>query len=183
MFRRTPSRAGLPLLLAALLLPGLPTRARALAPGEQGEQPSPAREGTLSDISQKRRVLLVVTRSKTVDSRDTAITAIEDARKGPPALRPRYARVYNALAGKLNEYIRKHGGMSAAAGADDAEIIVLFNLLEWRRSVSGYYPFGELYVVTNEEPPKVVWRARKVMWAEDAIKEMIRDLKASRGQR
>jgi len=32
------------------------------------------------------------------------------------------------------------------------------------------------------KPPRVVWRAKKVLYAEDAIGDLIKDLKAVRGE-
>ena len=34
----------------------------------------------------------------------------------------------------------------------------------------------------KQKPPRVVWRAKKVLYAEDAIGDLIKDLKSLRGE-
>ena len=65
--------------------------------------------------------------------------------------------------------------------------MIFFNVVEFRRILNTFYPYGELYVIVKgspEElkPPRVVWRAKKVLFAEDAIGDLIKDLKAVRGE-
>ncbi|HYE12983.1 MAG TPA: hypothetical protein VD968_00925 [Pyrinomonadaceae bacterium] len=189
------------LLVAAAL--ALLAAAPPLAHGARQREDAPRApayelEGTLADIKTKRKVTLVVVRAKTVDSRDTARSAIEEARSVEEAReaageearaganrrqRRRHAYAYNVVAEKLNNYMKKHGGMSAAMGLDDAEFVVIFNLLEYRRVLNSIYPFGELFVVVNGPRPRLVWRSSKATFAEDAAGEFIKELKASRGQK
>jgi hypothetical protein len=158
-------------------------------------QPEPAVEkqnnhvGTISDLRDKRRALLVVFKSRVInvdgDNADRAI--IDDVLKAHPAPRGRYAWVYNDLARKLNKYMDKYGSLSAARNLADAEYVIFFNVVEFRRILNAIYPYGELFVIvkgTPEEskPPRIVWRARKMLVAEDALRDLIKDLKALRGE-
>jgi hypothetical protein len=34
----------------------------------------------------------------------------------------------------------------------------------------------------NQKPPRIVWKAKKVLWAGDAISDLIKDLKMVRGE-
>lgn len=101
--------------------------------------------------------------------------------------RREFAYSYSTIARKLNQYIRKYKSMSAVEQIAEADYIIFFNLLEYRRTVSGLYPYGELVVIRQgksgtSQPPQIIWKARKVMWAEDAIKEFIKTLKRVRGE-
>jgi hypothetical protein len=94
---------------------------------------------------------------------------------------------YRVIARKLNEYIRKGRGMTAAGHASEADYVLFFNVLEYRRSLNGVYPYGELYVVLTRgddgsQQPRIIWKTRKVMWAEDAAKEFLRELRRVRGE-
>jgi hypothetical protein len=65
--------------------------------------------------------------------------------------------------------------------------VIFFNVVEFRRILDTAYPYGELFVIVKGspeklKPPHVVWRARKVLIAEDAINDLIKDLKTLRGE-
>jgi hypothetical protein len=65
--------------------------------------------------------------------------------------------------------------------------VIFFNVVEFRRILDMSYPYGELFVIVKGsperlKPPRVIWRARKVLIAEDAIGDFIKDLKALRGE-
>ncbi|HWS98698.1 MAG TPA: hypothetical protein VN256_00405 [Pyrinomonadaceae bacterium] len=144
--------------------------------------------GSLSELKYRRRVLLLVRRSAVVDSRGGAEALLKEAYAAAKAGAPlRYPRIYNLLAQHLNRYMNKYQSISAARGVPDAEFIIFFNLLEFRRPLGYPYPYGELIVIVNDtengNKPRVVWKTRKSpMWVEDAVKDFIRDLKAVRGE-
>jgi hypothetical protein len=144
--------------------------------------------GSLAELNNRRRVLLLVRRSAVVDSRGGAESLLKEAYAAGAAGVPlRYPRIYNLLAQHLNRYMNKYQSISAARNVPDAEFIVFFNLLEYRRPLGHPYPYGELFVILNETAnghrPRVVWKTRKSpMWVEDAVKELIRDLKTVRGE-
>jgi hypothetical protein len=101
--------------------------------------------------------------------------------------RGRFSYIYNALARKLNKYMARHQSISAARNVSEAEFIILFNLLEYRRPLGRPYPYGDLFIILNDRSnghePHIVWKLRKSpLWAEDAIDEFIRDLKVIRGE-
>ena len=144
-------------------------------------------QGSLSELKDKQRVLLLVTRSSVIDSRSIGKSVIADAYKVDPRRR-RYVHTFNSIAKKLNKYIRKYRSISAVDQIRDADYILLFNLLEYRLSLGAFYPYGEMYAILNQppesqQPPRIVWRAKKVMWAEDAAKEFVNSLRAVRGEK
>lgn len=145
-------------------------------------------QGSLGELKDKQRVLLLVTRSSVIDSRGLGKSVIADAYKADPQHTRRYRYTFNSIALKLNKYIRKYHSISAVDQITNADYILLFNLLEYRRSLGAAYPYGEMYAILNQppdsgDPPRIVWKAKKVMWAEDAAKEFIKSLKAVRGEK
>lgn len=143
--------------------------------------------GSFSELLDKRRALLVVFKSRviSVENRDRAI--IEDVLKADPSPKGRYRWVYAQLASKLNKYIRKYQSLSSADGLADAEYVIYFNVVEFRRILNAHYPYGELFVIVKGspqelKPPRIVWRAKKMMVSTDAIGDLIKDLKALRGE-
>jgi hypothetical protein len=177
----------LPLTLSAvafaLLLCGAgPVRAQTVASEPELIQ------GSLHELKGKRAVLLVVARSEVLDAREPGRSIIESAYKTTLRQSQRYRFTYNTFAKKLNSYMKKHGSITAVEHAADADFIVFFNLLEYRRSLGVYYAYGETYVISNHppssgNPPRILWKSRKVMWAEDSANELIKDLKAARGEK
>ena len=95
---------------------------------------------------------------------------------------------YGQIARKLNSYIRKYGSLSPAQDLSDADYVIYFNLIEYRRILNTIYPFGELFVIvkgspeTQKKPPRVIWKAKKILWAADAIGDLIKELKVLRGE-
>src|SRR5919106_1486295 len=94
---------------------------------------------------------------------------------------------FSAIAQKLNKYIRKYKSLSAAKELSDADYVIYFNVVEFRRILYSYYPYGELFVIVKGspeklKPPRVVWRTKKMLFAEDAIGDLIKDLKILRGE-
>jgi len=142
---------------------------------------------SLADVRDKRNALLVVFKSRVIDANDRESGIIDDVLHADPVPKGRYRWVYTQLARKLNKYINKYKSLSAANGLSEADYVIFFNVVEFRRILNTPYPYGELFVIVKgspEElkPPRVVWRAKKVLFAEDAIGDLIKDLKAVRGE-
>jgi hypothetical protein len=142
---------------------------------------------SLAEVRDKHNALLIVYKSRVIDASDREGAIIDDVLHADPVPRGRYRWVYTQLAKKLNKYINKYKSLSAANGLTEADYVIFFNVVEFRRILNTPYPFGELFVIVKgspEElkPPRVVWRARKVLFAEDAIGDLIKDLKAVRGE-
>src|ERR1044072_1995685 len=142
---------------------------------------------SLEEVRDKRNVLLIVFKSRVIDVGDRERAIIDDVLKADPQPKGRYRWVYGQLAAKLNKYIRKYKIVNAATELSDADYVIFFNVVEFRRILNTNYPYGELFVIVKGspeklKPPRVVWRARKAFFAEDAIGDLIRDLKAIRGE-
>ena len=143
--------------------------------------------GSLTELRTRRQVLLLVRRSSVIDSRGQARSILNEVYR-PDAEGPqRFARIYNTIAGKLNKYMVKYRSISAVRETSDAEFIIFFNLLEYRRPLGRPYAYGEMFVILNErsgtKQPRIIWKTRKSpITVEDAINELIRDLKDARGE-
>jgi hypothetical protein len=143
--------------------------------------------GSLVDLRDKKRALLVVFKSRVIDVNNPERAIIDDVLKAHPLPKGRYRWVYTGLAGKLNKYIRKYRSLWAARDLADADYVIFFNVVEFRRILNTIYPYGELFVIIKGSPqdlrpPRVVWRAKKVQFAGDAIGDLIKDLKVMRGE-
>ena len=144
---------------------------------------------SLAEVRDKHSALLVVFKSRVidVDETDRERAIIDDVLKANPNPQGRYRWVYTQLAKKLDKYINKYKSLTPATELSDADYVIFFNVVEFRRILNTNYPYGELFVIVKGspetlKPPRVVWRARKVLYAEDAIGDLIRDLKAIRGE-
>ncbi|HJT28359.1 MAG TPA: hypothetical protein VJ784_13190 [Pyrinomonadaceae bacterium] len=147
----------------------------------------PGNENSLEEVRDKHNVLLVVYKSRIIDAGDRERAIIEDVLKADPQPKGRYRWIYTQLAKKLNKYINKYKSIRAARELSEADYVIFFNVVEVRRILNTPYPYGELFVIVKGlpemlKPPRVVWRARKVLFAEDAIGDLIKDLKAVRGE-
>jgi hypothetical protein len=143
--------------------------------------------GSLTELRTRRRVLLLVRRSAVVDSREQARSILDEVYRPDAELPQRFARIYNSIAGRLNKYMAKYRSISAVRDISHAEFIIFFNLLEYRRPLGHPYAYGEMFVILNERPgfgqPRIIWKTRKSpVSVEDAINELIRDLKDARGE-
>ena len=151
------------------------------------QAPDVALDNSLEEVRDKRNALLVVYKSRVIDAGDRERAIIEDVLKADPHPKGRYRWVYSQLAKKLNKYIHKYKSLNAANGLSEADYVIFFNVVEFRRILNTPYPYGELFVIVKGspetlKPPRVVWRAKKVLYAEDAISDLIKDLKAVRGE-
>jgi len=142
---------------------------------------------SLSEIRDKQSALLVVFKSRVLDANDRERSIVEDVLKADPEPKGLYRWVYSQMAKKLNKYIRKYKSLTAATELSQADYIIFFNVVEFRRILNAPYPYGELFVIVKGspetlKPPHIVWRAKKLLIAEDAIGALIKDLKAVRGE-
>lgn len=172
------------ILLVALVLT---TCVSAVAQDSSARLQSARAISSLAEVRDMRRVLLVVFRSRVVDASGNERAIIEDVLKADPRPKGRFRWVHMQIARKLDKYKDKYRSLSAAEGLADADYVIYFNVVEFRRILDTVYPYGELFVIvkgTPEQlkPPRVVWRAHKVLFAEDAIGNLIKELKAVRGE-
>lgn len=142
---------------------------------------------SLEEVRDKRNALLVVFKSRVLEVGDRERAIIEDVLKANPHPNGRNRWVYSQLARKLNKYIRKYKSLSPATELADADYVIFFNVVEFRRVLNTHYPYGELFVIVKGspetlKPPRIIWRAKKMLFAEDAIGDLIKDLKAIRGE-
>lgn len=154
---------------------------------QEGQLRSNHSSGSLRDIQYRDRALLVVLRSGVVSASPNDSEVLDLVLKADPDPIPRYRSVYGVIAKKLNNYIRKYRSLSAAAQLSDADCVIFFNLVEYRRILNTTYPFGELYIIIkgapeNQKPPRVIWKSRKVLWVADAVDEFLRELRNVRGE-
>ena len=143
--------------------------------------------GNISELRGKQRALLLVFKSRVVDADNPERAIIDDVLKADPQPKGRYRFVYNELAHKLNKYINKYQSLSSARDLADAEYVIYFNVVEFRRILNAIYPYGELFVIVKgspreSKPPRIVWRARKMMVGTDAVGEFVKALRALRGE-
>jgi hypothetical protein len=144
-------------------------------------------QNSLAAVSNKRRALLIVFRSGVVDAGNGERLIIDQVLKTDPQPTGRFRWVYGVIAKKLNSYIRKYRSLSAAQDLSDADYVISFNLVEYRRILNTIYPYGELIVIAKgtpgtQTPPRVVWRGKKVVYAGDAIGDLIKELKLLHGE-
>jgi len=157
------------------------------AVGQQPRDGAAAPANTLSEVRDMRHALLVVFKSRVLDVSDREHAIIQDVLKADPEPKGRYMWAYGQMARKLNKYIRKYRSLSAASELNEADYVIFFNVVEFRRILNTLYPYGELFVIVKGspetgKPPRVVWRARKMLVAEDAIDDLIKELKTLRGE-
>lgn len=146
-----------------------------------------AHANSLAELRDKRTALLVVFKSRVIDASDRDSAIIQDVLKADPQPKGRFRWVYSQLARKLNKYIRTYRSLSAVTEMSEADYVIFFNVVEFRRILNTPYPYGELFVIVKGSPetltpPRVVWRAKKMLFAEDAISAFLRDLKVLRGE-
>ena len=159
----------------------------ALPQGRTNDGKTENPHGSLAEVRDKKRALLLVFKSGVLDASDNERSIIDQVLKTDPQPKGRNRWVYGILAKKLNSYIRKYKSLTAADELSDADYVIYFNLIEYRRILNTLYPYGELFVIIkgspeNQKPPRVIWRANKILWAGDAIGDLIKDLKSVRGE-
>jgi hypothetical protein len=170
--------------LPILLLPLISFSAAAQEPGGDSAL---SEANSLAEVRNLQSALLVVFKSRVLELQDRERAIIQDVLKAEPEPKGRNRWAYNIIAGKLNKYIRKHKSLIPARVLSEADYVIYFNVVEFRRILYTYYPYGELFVIVKGspeklKPPRVVWRTKKMLFAEDAIGELIKDLKILRGE-
>jgi hypothetical protein len=169
------------LLMSSFALPAAQEDTTASASSEQ------AAGGTLAELRDKHRVWLIVRRGALLDARGADESVLSEVyREGN--LRQNYPRTFNLIARKLNKYMKEHGSITAAQTLSDSEFIIFFNVLEIRRPLGTPYAYGELFVVlsakSNKSKPRVIWKTKSGgMFVDEAIGDLISELKAVRGER
>jgi hypothetical protein len=184
----TGTAAARSLLAASLLL-----LARAGSPAQEAAQapPADAPRGSLADISQRRRVALLVTRTRTVDARGPTVVAVESYRQAVEgAVPPAHPAGHHAAARRLNKYIRKYRSMSAVRTYAQADFVLVFNVLRVRSSFipDEPYIFGKLYVIARgsaaDPRPRIVWESKgHESRVDSAVGDFLKALKAARGEK
>jgi hypothetical protein len=173
------------IVLAIIAIFALSSHSHAATPqGQTGLISANSDRNSLAEVRAKKRALLLVCRSGVIDSGDNERAVIEFTLKADPQNK-RYRLTYDTIAQRLNRYINKYKSMSAATQLSDADYIILFNLLEYRRILNATYPYGELFVIVKGDPsvqqtPRVIWKSKKVQWAGDAVHDLIKEFRVLR---
>jgi hypothetical protein len=152
---------------------------------------SPAPRGPLSELKERRRVTLLVSRTQTIDARDRSRGAFENYRRALAGNPPRpHAAAHRAVARQLNKYILKHRSLTAVESIHEAEFVIVFNVLRARRSFvpDEPYVYGQLFVIARPiaagTPPRIVWESEgDDTNAEDAVNDFLKALRTLRGER
>ena len=142
----------------------------------------------LVDLKESQRLALLIKRSSVVNASESDDPIIDEALSSDPRESFKHRRAYNVIANKLNDYFRKYHSIRPVLEMDQADFIIYFKLVEYRRLLNGYYPYGELFVIVNpnpneSRPARVVWKTKKVTFAEDAIKDFVKELRRVRQER
>ena len=142
--------------------------------------------GLLSEIHPGDRALLIVLKSTVVAADEPNRSIIDLVLKADPEPTSRHRALFSMLATKLNTYIRKYKSLEATSVLSDADFVIFFSFIGYRRILDVSYPFGELYIIVKGDPktnrpPRVIWKS-KIEWAADAIDDFLRDLKNNRGE-
>jgi hypothetical protein len=171
-------------ILSSWLCPYIYT-ARAQTPAAAGDfKPAP---DSLGEVAAKGRVALFVEMVAAVDLRDPGREIIARALRAEPRQNWRHSEAFVAIAKRLNEYVRKYASLTPATQVSEADYVLYFNLIELRQHWRGQYPYGELYLIKigareAQAQPRILWKSKKIQWAGDAAHDLIKDLKAARGE-
>lgn len=146
--------------------------------------------GSFQQVRNMRRVLLVTSKSLTVDTRGPARAVLEEVfKKGAGSLR-RHEYAYSVIGKRLNRYIRKHRSMTAVESLDEAEYVIVFKVLNEQPSFIAAEPhlYGEMFVILNRSdarphPVFVWWTKHNQTSIESAVGDFLKELKQLRGER
>ncbi len=147
-----------------------------------------AAQGTLAEIKDKRRVLLLVSKSPVLDTRDPAKTILTDALKKRQRFDFVTREAFAAIAKRLNKYLRQQRTLTAVNAIEEADVVLVFNVLRLRIFDGSGYPYGEMFAIIppadEQQRPRIVWRSKpKLLWAGDAAHDFIEDFKTARGEK
>ena len=176
---------------AAALLFALVLCAAAGAPAQSTpDDEAGVARGELSEIRDKRRALLIVNRSYSIDTRGPLRSVVEEVfeKSGRVVLRQEYA--HNLVSRKLERYEREHGGLKLVETLEEADFVIVYKVVALHRSFSEDEPFvyGEMFVFlkpTPERPqPVLLWRTKGDHNSPgEAAGDFIKSLKAVRGEK
>ena len=143
---------------------------------------------SVAELKESQRVALLIKKSSVINASQSDDPIIDEVLHSDlrESLKHRY--VYRLIGRKLNSYMRKYRTLRAVNEIAEADFIVYFKLVEYRRQLNGVYPYGELFIIANpaqneSRPARIVWKTKKVMFAEDAIKEFVKELRRVRQER
>ncbi|MET0625160.1 MAG: hypothetical protein ABW250_19635 [Pyrinomonadaceae bacterium] len=154
---------------------------------EVREQRAP--RGPLWEVTGRRRVALLVSKSLVVDAREPALAAFDDIRRAlagsPPQLHVPAARL---IAARLNKYVRKYRMMTAADDYAKADLFIVFKVTGQRPSAIPAEPFvwGKMYVIAvdADRSARVVWESEADDTpAEEAADEFLKAYRTARGEK
>jgi hypothetical protein len=194
MTKKTPNykTVSASLLLAAACVAGAaaPPPSRATNAG-QGAEAREARvpRGPLWEVTGRRRVALLVSKSLVVDAREPALAALEDYERALAGSPPRqHAAGARIIAARLNKYIRKSQMMSATEDYAEADLVIVYKVTGQRPSAIPAEPFvwGKMYVIAlgPDRAPRVVWESEGDRTpAEDAADDFIKAYRSARGEK
>jgi hypothetical protein len=146
---------------------------------------------SLSEIKDRRRAALIVSRVQTVDARDPTRAVLEGYRRALDGDPPRpHAAGHRLAARRLNKYIRSRRSLTAVETVADSDFVIFFNVVRARRSFmpDEPYVFGKLFVIAHPAregaPPRIVWESEgEDASVEDAIGDFLKALMTARGER
>lgn len=176
----------------AALLCALVLCAAARAPSQTGADDGEAEvaRGEVSEIRDKRRALLVVSRSYSVDTRGPLRSVVEEVFEKPERAMLRHEYAHALVSRRLERYQREYGGLEIVETLGEADFVIVYKVVALHRSFSEDEPFvyGELFVFLNpteERPqPVLLWRSKGDHVAPgEAVGDFLKSLKAVRGQK
>ena len=186
-FSLTRSAVGAALLFVALVLCAA-ARAPAQTADDDGE--GGVERGELSEIRDKRRALLVVSRSYSVDTRGPLRSVVEEVFEKPTRAVLRHEYAYGLVSRRLERYEREYGGLEIVEALEEADFVIVYKVVAIHRSFSEDEPFvyGEMFVFLNRTPgrpqPSLLWRSKgDHVSPGEAVGEFVKSLKAVRGQK
>ena len=150
-------------------------------------QPKEAYRGNLDELKGKQYMTLVVAKVGVVNANEPERGIVEAALQGKSNGGRRLGPAHFAIARSLDKYAKKTKLLSGVRRISDADYVVFFNLLEYRRILDTNYPYGELYVVVKtppgQKPPgRIVWQTTKIKYAGDAVEDLLKALKTIHGK-
>lgn len=149
-------------------------------------QSGEAYRGTLDELRGKQYAALVVTKLSVVSAGEPERGIVAAALAGKKSGGRRLGPALYAIAKPLDDYSKKTKKLIPVRKVSDADYVIFFNLLEYRRILDTNYPYGELYVVVKtpagtQPAGRIIWRSAKIQFAGDAVKELLKAFKAVYG--
>ncbi len=145
--------------------------------------------GSLAEVTGRRNIALLVSRSLVVDAREPALVALEDYRRALAGTPPRqHGAGARLIATRLNKFIRKYRTMTAADTFAEADLVLVFHVTAQRPSVIRNQPYvwGKLFVlaVGADLSARVVWESEDDDTPpEDAAEDFLKAFRVARGEK